>query len=239
MISDELAELMEELTFDEISAKALEDHQAAGGAGLSEAEQRAIQERAREMINQTRAGGTAGGPLEGLQDMHNLSLSIGLPVPRVLFAEALKATAANEARKKAWRKKLQKMAKVTETGCIQVELEGGKVREKTTVYLVLDRCPPDHNLTAQLDKIYALVPESRKPEILRHLSALVQLGRMAYNQMLAKVAPTLKEISDKLTRGGDAFGTLCIDPANTTFYLDSVPACRVGIFVRLGSEVEK
>ena len=61
-------------------------------------------------------GGAEGGAA-GLRDMRNLSLSIGLPVPRILFDAMVEASRGTDGEKEAWRRELGQMSEVTETGC--------------------------------------------------------------------------------------------------------------------------
>lgn len=222
-----------ELTFDEVADRAADalsaERRAAGLTDLTEAEREAAEERARGLINE--ASGDSDGALAGMQDMHNLSLSIGLPVPRIIFGALIEETSAPGGRKKAWRRKLKQMSEVQETGCIQVDIQDA------TVYLVLDGCGPDHDLGAELDKVYSRTPEDRHEEIRKHLSVLVYLGRAAYAQMMIKMDDLLQEVGKKFP-APDSFDprVLGIDPANTTFYSPSASERRVGIFVRLSDE---
>jgi len=225
------------LIFDEATDRAAEalfaKRAATGEAAIGRAERAAAQERAREILG--KAGAANGeGPLAGIQDMHNLSLAIGLPAPRILFDAMVDAAAATNKEKKVWRRQLMRMSEVQETGCIKVDFAG----KKGSAYLVLDECGPGHNLTAQLNKLYARVPNERRGEILNHLSALVHLGRAAYSQMMVQMMPTLEAIGKKIRVAG-AFDPrlLGVDPANTTLYVPHTGNRRVGIFVRLSSEI--
>ena len=245
-----LNNIFDELTLGELTdrtTQALSTRRiAAGEVAISEAEQNVVQDRAREIIRKTRAASKHvddGGPLADIQAMHNLSLSIGLPTPRILFNAMVDAAdAASDAKKKTWRRQIRQMSEVKETGCIKIDF----VKGEDSAYLVLDECGPDHDLTAQLDKIYTRIPDKRREEILKHLSMLVYLGRAAYSQMMVKMMPTLTAIGKGIRVPSSDSGVnntfdpriLNVDPANTTFYVVHASDRRVGIFVRLSSEID-
>jgi len=245
--NDDVADLFDELTLDELTERAAEAQRAAG-TELSEADLDAVQVRAREIIAETResqrlaaseakASGTeAAGPLAGMDDMHALSLSIGLPVPRLLFSQAINASSATKGRKKAWLRELKVMSDVKETGCIQADFFDTQTREQNTAYLVLEECGEDHDLGAQLDKVFSRVAEDKHDDIRKHLSMLVYLGRSAYGQMMMKMVPLLTKLGKKLPDGFDP-RQLVIDPDNTTLSLNIAGTRRVGIFVRLADEI--
>ena len=174
--------------------------------------------------------GGAEGEAAGLRDMRNLSLAIGLPAPRILFDAMVEASRGTNGEKEAWRRELGQMSEVTETGCIRIDFSG----EAAPAYLVLDACGPDHDLTAQLDKIYSRIPAGRRKEILKHLSVLVHLGRAAYALMATKVRPVLAQIGEKTGGPASPPHALHVDFANTTLYVPHIGGRRVGIFVRLG-----
>ncbi len=73
---------------------------------------------------------------------------------------------------------------------------------------------------------------------------LVYLGRAAYSQMMAKMAPLLGAIGPRVPvpEGAPPFdyAVLGVDPGNTTLYLPHVPGPRrVGIYVEVGVADEK
>lgn len=246
---DPAAELFEDLRIDELAENAAEAmRRQNGGAGLTDADVEAARARAREIIDETRAaeskkapGGGAAGPLAGMHEMHALSLSIGLPVPRILFGQMVEASTATAAQKKAWHRQLKGMSKVKETGCIQADFFDTGTQEKNTAYLVLEECGEDHDLGAQLGKIYSRIPPEKQGEIRRHLSVLIHLGRSAYGQMLKKMMPVLHKVGKKIpAQGGDKPFDPCVlgvDPANTTLFIMPPGTRRVGIFVRLADEI--
>lgn len=230
-MADEVKDVLDDLTIDEMIEEAAGDHSDIDS----------IREKTKKIIDDTRAGGNKvtdedDGPLAGLEHMHSLSLSIGLPVPRILFNEMVNVADASSSRKRKWLKNIKNMSKIKETGCIEIEIPRTPEGNKRIAYLVLDECDENHDMTAQLDKIYSKIPEEKQEEIRKHLSMLVYLGRSAYGQMLTQIESTMSEIKKKVS---DTFDprTLGIDAANTTIFIDHPNTKRVGIFVRFEDEI--
>lgn len=214
--------------------EATEDAVRARGDGPTQASTetaRAAQARAQALVRQ-------GAPsLEGLRDMQLLAQAMGLPVPRILFAEMLEKSSASLGQKQKFRRELADMTPLTETGCVSVEFRGPGADLPQTAYLVLEKCPADHDLSAQLDPLYAKIPPSRQEEIRQNLSMLVYLGRSTFRQMLETKTRVLAEIARKLPPGFDP-ADLQVDPANTTLFLPPPCAARVGIFVRYEGDLD-
>ncbi len=103
-------------------------------------------------------------------------------------------------------------------------------------YMVLEECPRDHDLGAQLDRLRAHVADSRWPEIQKHLSSMVFLARSMYAQAAQENLALLRRI---LKRRDDdpcsEFLAVRVDPSNTTLYVSDGPR-RVGIFIHFASE---
>lgn len=194
-----------------------------------------VEDRARQLVDETQSSSETTQLLAGMRHMHHLSLSIGLPAPRIIFDAMVEAATANPNRKNIWRRRLQLMSEITEHGCIQVDLPGGTSAHKK-FYLILDECGPEHDLTAELDKLYSQLPERSRGTILEHLSTLIYLGRSAYIQMAKKMEGVLTEIGKKIQNLEGAppfdFRVLAVDPKNTTLYVPHIENRRVGIFVR-------
>jgi hypothetical protein len=212
------------------------------GAEFSEAELAAARARAQEIVAEARNNGKDPAELvQGLRDMQNLTISIGLPVPRILFREMVAAARANPGRKKTWGRQLARMSDVQETGCIGVDFFDTQTRAANKAYLVLDACGADHDLGAQLDRLFARVGADKRDELREHLSMLIHLGREAYGHMSVAARPILTEIAKKVPAADGRpldFLALRVDPANTTLYLDAPGAQRVGIFVRFEDDVD-
>jgi hypothetical protein len=228
--------LQEELTLGvatDLALGALKNNNPA--AALSQEEIEKAQEKALKIVEGAKATGNT--PLKGMQDMRNLSLSIGLPVPRVLFESLINKVEATPGRKKIWRKAISGMSEIKVLGCIDVKLPASGGKSEDIAYLVLEKCGKTHDLTAQLNKLYSRIPASRREEIRGHLSMLIYLGRSAYSLMANKLEPTLKEVGKKLPKEFDPF-VMGVDYGNTTLYLPYGGDDRVGIFVHLKSDLD-
>ena len=234
------AELFDEVTLGEMTERAAAAQNAVSGVLMSEADLDAVQVRAREIVAEAReaqrAAGAAAAPLTGIGDMHALSLSIGLPVPREILAGAVISSSATRGRKRAWLRELKAMTPITETGCIQADFYDTVTRAQNTAFLVLEKCGEDHDLGAQLGKVFGRIAADKHDEIRKHLSMLVFLGRSAYDKMAEKAIPLLVKVGKKMPDGFNPL-RLVVDPQNTTLYIPGGGPHRVGIFVRLANEV--
>lgn len=254
---DELAKLFDAFTTSELSEDCTDQELAENvaeivrrqnsGAKLTNADVEVLRARAQEIVTKNRAaigetkGGAVKAQLVGMDEIHNFPLSIGLPAPRTLFGQMVEASTATATQKKAWHRQLEGMSEITEIGSIRVDFFDIGTQKKDTAYLVLGECEENHDLGAQLDKIFPRIPREKHDEIRRHLSILIHLGRWAYGQMMVKMMPVLDEIREKIPAQGDdkPFDPriLGVDPTNTTFYIMLPGTRRTGIFVRLADEI--
>lgn len=194
-----------------------------------------IEARAREFISRT---GIDASDREGLLHMQNLTLSMGLHTARSCFRAMLDANAVSGAMRAAAEREIAAFSPVTEVGCMRVDFFNMITAGPDAAYLVLETCPPNHDLSAQLHKLHRLVDGDKWIEVLKHLSMLVHLGRSVYNQIAQQNLPLLRRI---YKRGADDdcadLLQLGVDSRNTTLFVDPRWPERVGIFVKLSSEV--
>jgi hypothetical protein len=253
---DDLPELLEDVALGEVSERTARKDD---GEGLSEAELEAAQARARTIIGEARRGGA--GAVSDLREMRRLqlelTLAVGMAVPLTLIRQMIERAGARAEQAGAWMRQLKRVSVVEGVGCISVEFPDRRLGRSNTVYLVLAECGADHDLGAQLGKLYSRIPEACQAEIRKQLSILVHLGRAAYRHAVAAMTPAIvaiAECSAKKNAGGsslpDAFSTpntrvnaynpliLAVDAANTTLYVPRAGPRRVGIYVRLAEEVE-
>lgn len=175
---------------------------------------------------------------EGLKDLQNLTLSMGLPATRATFQFMIKAAnLRGEAKKEALRA-IAEFSPLTEVGCMKVDFYNQTSGSPDVAYLILDKCPRLHNLGAQIDKLKAHVSDEKWPEVIRSLSMLVHIGRSVYGQTARKHLDLIRQIhgsaaDDPCTKYLD----LQIDRENTTLFLDPSWPSRIGIFIRLWSSV--
>ena len=209
----------------------------ASGKKVSETDIQDAQIRARKLVDEARAD-PSKNPRDGLEAMRNLALSIGLPVPRILLAEMIKASSASASRKKKLIARLPKISEVSETGCIKVDFPVTKNGKSShdTAFLVLDQCAPDHDLGAQIYKLFSRISADKQDEIRKHLSMLIALGRRSFGTVVAENKNLLKEIANGLPADFPVT-RLMIDTKNTTFFMAAPCKTRVGIFIRFESEL--
>ncbi len=172
---------------------------------------------------------------EGLRDLQNLTLSMGLPAVRALYRHMVEASGLRGAAKKNALREIDDFSPVTEVGCMKVDFHDRVSNRGRVAYLLVDQCPKDHDLTAQIEKLRPLCADDKWPEVVKHLSMLVHITRSVYNQvsrahepLLAKLAPDHKA----------DFLDLKVDMSNTTMFLDAYGPTRIGIFIKLDTDVE-
>ena len=120
-----LGKALEEVLWEEVVGQVPQErHQRPAGEGaLTEDEVRVARTRARELGEGVRAG--EDPPLAGLRDMQLLAQAMGLPGPRILFAEMIARCSATTERKRAFSRGLKDMSPLTETGCISTDFSFG------------------------------------------------------------------------------------------------------------------
>lgn len=193
-----------------------------------ECEKRAAQ-IAREMGPEAKAG---------LQDLQNLTISIGLPAARSAFTYMISCSKASKSVKQAALQTLANVSPITETGCMQVDFYNQVTKAPDIAYLLLDKCGIDHKLGEQLEKLQALTLPEKWPVVIKHLSMIIFIGRQVFNQITRMNLPTIRKLfkladDDPCTEYLD----FKVDTSNTTLYIKPEWAERVGIFIKLHSEI--
>lgn len=194
----------------------------------------AARARATEMLR-----GLSGEDEAGLKDLQNLTLSMGLPATRATFQYMIKAANLRGAAKTDALRAVAEFSPVTEVGCMKVDFFNQTTGAPDIAYLVFDKCQRLHNLGAQLDKLKAHVSDEKWPEVIRSLSMLIHIGRSVYGQTARKHLDLIRRIhgsaaDDPCTKYLD----LQVDRENTTLFLEPSWPGRIGIFVRLGADVQ-
>ena len=178
---------------------------------------------------------------EGLQDLQNLSLSMGLPTARACFRAMLAANASPATSHKYYKEAMRQIANfspVTEIGCMRVDFFNTSTNRADVAYMVLDECAADHDLGAQIVKLRTHVADEKWPEVVKHMSMLIHLGRSIYSQIAEKEKPLIRKIFSRPAAHDCAdLLKLGVDSRNTTLFVDPRWPQRVGIFIRLASEL--
>ena len=175
----------------------------------------------------------------GLKDLQNLTLSMGLPSTRSMFQCMIENSNLRGVAKKDAIRAVADFSPVSESGCTTVDFFNQVSGAPDIAYLVLHKCPRDHNLEAQLNKLKPHVLAEKWAEVTRSLSMLIYIGRSVYGQIARANLGLIRDIhgaaaDDPCTDYLD----LKVDVENTTLYLDASWPSRIGIYVRLGAEVE-
>ena len=202
---------------DEFQALTLDDVATAEGemAGVDASPE--VRDRARALVD------TLGA--EGAADMRALSRRMGIPVARVFLAEMIRhGPAAERDRLAALVAAIPDIGAAAGSGCVQIEFP------TFVAYIMLDACGADHDLGAQLEKIYAHIPEAQQAAVTKHLSFLFGVGRTIYDRVVCENLALVTEIADSLPEGFNP-RDVAVDLANTTMYLAAPCVRRVGLFV--------
>lgn len=203
---------------------------AAMGFGADSAEVAAARDKASKLIRDP----------QGLRDMDNLLQSMGLPTARIILTQLVEAsTLLDTAGVAQAMGEIAAISPITEVGCMKVDFFNRLTSVAETAWLVLDRCPQDHDLGAQLGKIRPHVADNRWAEILKHLSVLVVIAREVYAREARARLPLIRKAFGLADDDQCAdYTTLKVEMANTTLYVRAEWPTRVGIFVRLSAEVD-
>jgi len=179
------------------------------------------------------------GDAAGFRDLQGLFLSVGLPATQSIFRSMVTASGVTGAEKAMALNAILKFSPITELGCQEVVFYNMATQCRDTAYLFLGKCPKNHDLDTQLGKLKPLVAESMWPEILRHLSMLVTIGRLVYGNVALHERPLIRKLfglaEDDMC---EKFAHLNIDATNTTLFVDESWPERIGIFVQLKAEIE-
>lgn len=192
--------------------------------GRSESDRDRIREIAADMRNNDDSA-------EGVRDMQKMMMAAGSVVPLVLFDVLVSASSASSNRKKTWVRRLKQCVPKYGVGGFDISYvsRGGQRRRAK---LVLDRCAPDHDLSAQLDPVFSVASDQKKDELRKHMGMLILCGRQMYGRCYDQSAPLLKKIQ-ACVAGVDVTDAVQVDYENTTLYLSGLESGdRVGIFIR-------
>lgn len=171
----------------------------------------------------------------GILEFRNLMLTMGLHATRSTFRNIMNEYLPSSAEQlAAIEQRIKDISPITEIGCMQVDFFNKLRNKQDRVYLVLDSCKKNHNLTAELDKIKLCVSDEKWADVLKSLANLVFFGRTVYANESRKHITIIQDIvgCDTPPEILSNFLNFKVDPVNTTLYLDENWPERIGIFVR-------
>ena len=123
--------------------------------------------------------------------------------------------------------------------CIIVEFDDKILNLRNSAHIQFNLCESDHDLSFQLDKIYARIDpaklEENKKIICANISKLLFVIRAVYAEFISTNPDFVKWIKDYIS--AECYKALCtqlsIDSENTTLYISKDYNTRLGIFVHI------
>jgi hypothetical protein len=193
-----------------------------------------VEEKAHALLDQI---GATSEDAAGIRSLQDLTTSIGLPAARESFEAMLDANRVAPALRAAALREIKAFSPITEVGCMQVDFFNMITAAPDVAYLVLDKCPANHDLGAELKKLKTVVDTDKWVEVVKHLSMMIYLGRTVYSAMAKDHKPLLRKIFNRSADHDCAdLMALGVDSRNTTLFVDPRWPVRVGIFVRFKSD---
>lgn len=176
----------------------------------------------------------------GFEEIRKHAATIGFPAVRETFTILLERGFSPGPERDEMMKKLSDLFPITEVGSIEVEFFNKALGRADKAHLVLQRCPREHDLGAQLDKLRnSFDPahaEAMWASVQKQLSILVFIGRDVYKRTVEQAGGFVAQLCRVCDLPAGLLASLGVDKANTTLYLDPEWPERVGIFVHLESE---
>jgi hypothetical protein len=193
-----------------------------------------VEEKAHALLDQL---GVTSEDAIGIRNLQDLTTSIGLPAARESFEAMLDANRVTPALRAAALREIKAFSPITEVGCMQVDFFNMIKAAPDVAYLVLDKCPANHDLGAELKKLRTVIDTDKWVEVVKHLSMIIYLGRTVYAAMAKEHKPLIRQIFGRSADHDCAdLMTLGVDSRNTTLFVNPRWPVRVGIFVRFKSD---
>ena len=175
--------------------------------------------------------------MEGLQDLHNLTLSIGIPITKKNLHYLIDISQLEKAEKISAAAFVAALSPITEVGCMKIEHKSVTDTAVKTNYMLFDECAKDYELGKELDKIKNDIAADRWPEVLHHASMLVFYCRIVYSKLVRENLGQIqkwfrRDASDKC----EDIIILKVDPTNTTLYCDLLVDYPKRVGIRICAE---
>jgi hypothetical protein len=174
---------------------------------------------------------------EGLKDLQNLTLAMGIPGTRLLFQSMVENSKLRGVAKKDALATIDKFSPITEVGCMKIDFFNKTTNSPDIAYLLLDKCSKNHNFGEQLDKIKCHISDTKWQDVIKSISMLIHVGRSVYSQLARMNIDLIKKIYNIQDDAQCAkYLDLQVDMTNTTLFNND--ADRLGIFVRFTPEIQ-
>ena len=197
-------------------------------------------EQVRKLVTDIKNGNTT--EIEGATDLIDLTMSIGAPVPRILFQDILNVCNFNANIKEYYSTKLKELIP-SDIGCVKTEpftdTETGGKSVGIIVYKEIDHDnTKNHHIETELDNFLSRVTKSKalqkkyRPAIEKQLQQIIKTGHGIYCHMREKCETIFKAMDGKYPDGFDP-DELQYDPVRAEFSLKLENTRRVGIFIEV------
>ena len=191
-----------------------------------EKEKEIISAKAQEIINNT-----TKEDIEGLKNLQNYSLSIGLPAVRGLFQIMIEESVLQDGDKQKMFHQVSNFSPITEVGCTEIQFYNTETKLISTAHILLDRCPHNYDFGVNLEKLKKCISLEGMEKINYNMSMMIQTARALYRK-IAKDHINLICYINGLKNNDPCLEFLDtkVDFANTTLYLQKFPITdRIGI----------
>ena len=190
------------------------------------------QKQVRELVE---AGKKGEGTAAGATDLINLTLSIGSPVPRILFSEIIKNCDLTDREEQYYLAKIKKII-TPEVGCMQTGEFTDIHGNRKMCVLVYKECDDNHHIENELDRILRSITldksqrEKYREMFMKQLQQLVRIGHGAYCHMLESCDEVFDRLDDKYP---DEFqiSELQYNSVKAEFFVNISNTKKVGIYI--------
>lgn len=197
-------------------------------------------EKVRKMVTDFKNGKVT--EIEGATDLIDLTMSIGAPVPSILFQDILAACDINANMKDYYSTKLKELIP-SDVGCVKTEpfadIKTGGKAVGIIVYKEIDHDnTKNHHIETELDNFLRHITKSKalqkkyRPMIEKQLQQVIKNGHGIYCHMREKCETIFKAMEGKYPEGFDP-DELQYDPTRAEFSLKLENTRRVGIFIEV------
>lgn len=165
---------------------------------------------------------------QGIEEMKNMTASIGLPGTRVLLLQLIELGNATAEEKQDLRQAVEQLSPIKEHGSLELKFIDVNTNKKAHVYLRLDECDEDYNLGSTIDGLLHRMGQQRKPELLKHISTLINLGRVVYGTVTSQQQPLMAQIASHLPDAtAENISALKVDQEKTMLFPHPLCAKRL------------
>jgi hypothetical protein len=173
--------------------------------------------------------------LDGALDMIKLTLSVGSPVPSILFSEIVNSCDISDQEKMYYNSKLRDLIP-TEVGCIQIG-EFVDVKGQTrSGYIVYKECDDSHHIEDEIRNFIRLYTNNKdirkkiKENMYTQLHQFSRTGYMSYLHLKDLGADVFKALETKYPPDFD-HNKLEYSPSKGVFSLSLPDTKKVGIYI--------